>query len=98
MQSADDRRKQEGVPDVRFPPDCEQTVRALWDYLDRALDTATMAAIDAHLQQCEYCREHLRFERALLDRIRQLRCEHENVAALRERVLIALHASGLPRH
>jgi predicted anti-sigma-YlaC factor YlaD len=98
MQPADERGKQVKVTDVVFPPDCEQTVRALWDYLDRALDTATMAAIDAHLQQCAYCREHLRFERALLDRIRQLRREHDNVAALRERVLVALYASGLPRN
>jgi hypothetical protein len=98
MQPADERRKRETVTDVVFPPECEQTVRALWDYLDRALDTATMAAIDAHLKLCEYCRKHARFERALLDRIRQLRREHDNVAALRERVLVALYESGLPRN
>lgn len=98
MCPANNRTTRGAVTDVVFPPDCEETVRALWDYLDRALDAPTMAAIDAHLQRCEYCREHARFERTLLDRIRQLRREHDNVAALRGRVLAALHESGMPRN
>ena len=98
MCPANDRPTGEAVTDVVFPPDCEKMVRALWDYLDRALDAPTMAAIDAHLALCEPCREHARFEPALLDRIRQLRREHDNVAALRGRVLAALHESGMPRN
>ncbi|MEP6494333.1 MAG: zf-HC2 domain-containing protein [bacterium] len=80
-----------------FPRDCEETVRALWDYLDRTLDAPTMAAIDSHLVQCEYCREHVRFERILIDRLRSLRREHDDAVTLRGRVLTALAEAGWRR-
>jgi anti-sigma factor (TIGR02949 family) len=73
---------------------CEQVVRALWDYLDGALDAPTMAAIDAHLAQCDGCREHARFERALVRRIRELRNEHVDAELLRLRILETLTDSG----
>lgn len=80
-----------------FPIDCEATVRALWDYLDSTLDAPTMAAIDAHLADCENCREHLKFEGALLDRLHALRREHDDVEALRARVVTALRNAGKSR-
>lgn len=76
------------------PLDCEATMRRLWDYLDGTLDTATMGAIDAHLADCEKCRGHLGFESALLDRLKALRQEHEDVASLRARVTKALADAG----
>ena len=82
---------------IAFPPECEEAVRALWDYLDRALDAPKMAVIDDHLAKCAPCREHARFERALIDRIRGLRREHEDPVALRVRVLAALRDAGLSR-
>src|SRR5258708_12929750 len=84
--------REEGVTTrpIVFSLDCEETVRALWDYLDRTLDAPTMAAIDAHLARCELCREHARFERALIDRIRALRREHDDAIALRARAMDAL--------
>ena len=82
---------------IDMPVDCEHAVRALWDYLDRTLDAPTMAAIDAHLAQCVYCREHERFERSLIDRLRALRREHEDVIALRGRVLETLVSAGWSR-
>jgi anti-sigma factor (TIGR02949 family) len=63
---------------VEFPSDCESVVRALWDYLDRELDDAGMAAIDAHLAECEHCLAHAAFERHLIDEIRRLRARHES--------------------
>lgn len=72
---------------VEFPIDCETVVRALWDYLDRELDEADMAAIDAHLAECDGCRAHAEFERHLIDEIRRLRAEHEEPSTLRTRVL-----------
>jgi anti-sigma factor (TIGR02949 family) len=82
---------------IAFPPDCEEAVRALWDYLDRVLDVPKMAVIDDHLAKCAPCREHARFERTLIDRIRGLRREHQDPATLRVRVLTALRDAGLPR-
>ena len=71
----------------KSPSDCESVVRALWDYLDRELDDASMAAIDAHLSECEHCRAHAVFERQLIDGIRALRAQHDEPDILRMRVL-----------
>ena len=85
-----------GTAQLTPPLDCEATMRALWDYLDGALDAASMAAIDEHLADCEKCRGHLGFESALLDRLHALRQEHSDVQSLRARVLKALGESGKP--
>jgi anti-sigma factor (TIGR02949 family) len=87
------------IPEVKimFPADCEETVRALWDYLDRSLDRPQMDAIDAHLARCDGCREHFDFERVLVDRIRDLRRDHDDAAALRVRILAVLRDAGLSR-
>ena len=69
------------------PLDCGHVVRALWDYLDRALDEAQMAAIDAHLAECERCRAHTGFERRLVEELRTLRQQHDDPATLRSQVL-----------
>jgi anti-sigma factor (TIGR02949 family) len=69
------------------PRDCEKVVRALWDYLDRALEAADMAAIDAHLAVCARCRPHAIFARRLVSEIGALRTEHDDPAELRSRVL-----------
>lgn len=88
----------EPQPGARLSPlTCEETVRALWDYLDRELDAPTMAAIDAHLAQCDGCREHARFERALIGRIQSLRREYQDAGPLRARVLHALDEAGWKR-
>ena len=97
MVSSDDAVKTPTAPAAVPPSDCEETMRALWDYLDGALDSPGMAVIDSHLSRCEQCREHARFERGLIDRIRDLRREHDDAPALRLRVLEAMHAAGLPR-
>lgn len=85
------------TPEVKviFPPDCEETLRALWDYLDHALDGPQMTAIDAHLARCDGCREHFDFERVLVDRIRALRRDHDDAEMLRVRILGVLRDAGL---
>ncbi|MGH7582751.1 MAG: anti-sigma factor family protein [Gemmatimonadales bacterium] len=97
MTSADGNGNRGATPVVVFPPDCEQTIRGLWDYLDRALDAPTMAAIDAHLARCGYCRAHAAFEQTLIARLHGLRRECDDPVRLRTRVLGALHAAGMPR-
>ena len=81
-----------------FPPDCEVVVRALWDYLDRTLEKPRMAAIDAHLARCEYCRTHAEFVRNVVAEIRALRREHDDPAELRTRVLQAIRRAGITEH
>ena len=95
--TADNTGSRSSIGVISFPPECEKAVRALWDYLDRALDAPKMAVIDDHLARCAPCREHARFERALIDRIRGLRREHHDPVALRVRVLATLHDAGFAR-
>ena len=77
-----------GAVDTRF--DCDTVVRALWEYLDRELDESDIAAIDAHLAECEHCRAHAAFERRLILEIRELRAQLEEPDLLRKRVLDAV--------
>ena len=81
---------------IVIPPDCEATVRRLWEYLDGALDPILMAQVDAHIAECVHCRSHVAFERTLIAQIRGLREAHDNPVELRVRVLAALHAAGFP--
>lgn len=76
-------------------PDCEAVVRALWDYLDRELGEADLAAIDAHLAVCEKCRAHAEFERRLIDEIRALRAQHDAPDTLRARLLAVVRRARL---
>ena len=73
--------------------DCAETVRRLWDYLDRELGTADVAAIDAHLAQCDKCPRHFAFARQFLAAVRAARTQHIAPDTLRARVRATL---GLP--
>ncbi len=70
--------------------DCEQVVRALWDYLDAELDDGTLADIETHLRACAPCRAHADFEQRLLEEIARLRREHTDIEALKQRIEAAL--------
>ncbi len=79
-------------------PDCEQTVRRLWDYLDGEIGERELAAIDAHLAACEPCTSHYTFERRFLEAIRSVRDSAQTDDAeggqLRDRVIRTLVAAG----
>ena len=77
------------------PPVCEAVLRALWEYLDRALDAVEVADIDAHLAVCDHCRGHALFEQRLLDEIRALRARRAHSDALQVRVLEILRREKL---
>ncbi len=70
--------------------DCKETVRRLWDYLDRELAPADMAAIDSHLAQCDKCPQHFAFERQFLAAVKAARSQHTAPDALRARVRATL--------
>jgi anti-sigma factor (TIGR02949 family) len=81
------------TPDERAL-DCRHVVQRLWDYLDGRLDAAELAAIDAHLADCERCPPHFAFERSFLRALRAARREHDAPEALRAHVAAALAAAG----
>lgn len=82
---------------VQFPPDCEWVVRAIWEYLDGAMDADRLTDMEDHLAWCEYCRAHTDFERRLMTEIGRIRREHVGGRALRERVTTALRDAGMGR-
>jgi anti-sigma factor (TIGR02949 family) len=53
--------------------DCEAAMRRLWEYLDGTLPPPDLAAIRAHVDECDACRGHVEFERWLLLAIRSAR-------------------------
>ena len=70
--------------------DCMETVRRLWDYLDRELSDDDMAAIDAHLAACSQCPPHFTFERQFLAALKAARSQDGASSGLRARVRVAL--------
>jgi predicted anti-sigma-YlaC factor YlaD len=79
--------------------DCEQTVRRLWDYLDRQLPAVDMHAVDQHLRDCQHkCASHFAFERAFLDVLRTARPRVVTSDALRLRVTSLLTQGDFPTH
>ncbi len=84
---------------VAEPPilDCEQTVRRLWDYLDRQLSAMDMQAVDQHLHDCKAkCASHFVFERAFLGVVRSARPINVASDALRLRVTALLTKDDFP--
>jgi anti-sigma factor (TIGR02949 family) len=46
---------------------CDEAVRELWDYLDRALSPADLEAVEGHLAFCRRCCGEAEFARELRD-------------------------------
>jgi anti-sigma factor (TIGR02949 family) len=46
---------------------CDEAVRQLWDYLDRALSPADFGAVEGHLGFCRRCCGEAEFARELRD-------------------------------
>ncbi len=49
---------------------CEQVVRKLDDYVDRALTPEELAAVEAHLERCAECAGEYKFESTFIAEIR----------------------------
>jgi anti-sigma factor RsiW len=80
---------------LQEPPvlDCEQTVRRLWDYLDRQLSAIDRDAVDRHLHDCKAnCASHFAFEQAFLDVVREARPRVVASDVVRQRVRSLLKA------
>ena len=75
--------------------DCEQTVRLLWDYLDRQLAAVDVQAVDEHLRVCHSnCASHFAFERAFLDLMHSARPNTVASDVVRARVRALIDAAS----
>ena len=69
---------------------CGETVRALWDYVDNALDSPMREEVRRHLAGCTNCAGHVTFARWLVERVRTMPVAEADVSALEGRVRAAL--------
>ena len=74
---------------------CADSMRRLWEYLDRELPEAEEDEIRRHLAECGRCRPHAAFAQRLLDRVAAVSPEHGELAELRRRIAVALATRSL---
>jgi mycothiol system anti-sigma-R factor len=51
--------------------DCDGVRRHLWPYLDKESDQPTCAELEAHLEDCEYCRRMVEFDQRFKQLVRR---------------------------
>ncbi len=69
---------------------CGETVRALWDYVDNALESPLREEVSRHLAGCTNCSGHVTFARWLVERVRTMPVAAADVRALEGSVRGAL--------
>ncbi len=74
--------------------DCETAARALYDYLDGRLPTATMGAVHHHIEICRACAGHFAFARRVLELVPAALPLGDESHALRLRIVGSLNAEG----
>lgn len=74
--------------------DCEEVVRALWDYLDGRCTEQRRTLIEEHLALCASCRSHAEFERKLMAKLAETGRSGPDDTALRARILEALREAA----
>ncbi len=76
--------------------DCAEAFRRLDDYLDRELTPEEMAMVREHLLECEVCAMEFKFERGVLDGVREKLRRISAPDDLRTRVLAAIRRAESP--
>ena len=66
--------------------DCEEAARRLHTFLDRELDEAEIAEVQAHLDKCKECHSKFRFEASFKRLIMTRSSEQSAPTGLRERL------------
>ncbi len=67
--------------------DCQETIRDLYQYLDRELTMEEACEVQAHLSRCPSCYELERFESGVIKLVRRDCSSEKAPAHLRERLL-----------
>ena len=75
---------------------CDQSMRRLWEYLDRELPDPESEVIQRHVAKCPRCGPRAAFEQRFLDRIAAVRPEYAELAELRERIARVLRRRAGP--
>ena len=70
-------------------PDCNETLREIYEYLDGELTNDEKARLRHHLEECQPCFEAFDFEAELREVIRK-RCTESVPNSLRDKVRLAL--------
>ncbi len=70
-------------------PDCNETLREIYEYLDGELTNDEKAKLRRHLEECQPCFEAFDFEAELREVIRK-RCTESVPESLRDKVRLAL--------
>ena len=78
----------------KIPMSCDEAVQVLWAYLDRELDEVLRERVREHLAECAHCRQHYTFEGRFLETVSRVIDEPVDTAALRARIIAALHDRG----
>jgi mycothiol system anti-sigma-R factor len=73
---------------------CHDAIGRLFPYLDRELDAADQAAVEAHLAVCGHCAELFRFEANVLTVIGNRLARTRAPEALRVRLRALCHPEG----
>ena len=74
--------------------ECEAAVRALYDYLDGRLPTATELSVSAHIETCRNCASHFTFARRVLELVPAALPLAGEATALRVRIVESLKTEG----
>lgn len=72
------------------PVGCAEAFRRLDDYLDRELSAEEMAMVREHLEICAVCATEFKFERSVLDQVREKLRRLDVSPALAQRIARAL--------
>jgi anti-sigma factor RsiW len=78
--------------------DCETAARALYDYLDGRLPSATMETVHQHVETCRNCASHFTFARRLIDLVPAALPLGGESQALRARIVASLTAEGFQQN
>lgn len=73
---------------------CEEALRRLNDYLDRALTPEEMRLVSEHLETCALCAAGFHFERNMIDNLRAKLGRLELPADLQRRIAAQLEAAA----
>jgi mycothiol system anti-sigma-R factor len=71
---------------------CQEAVRHLYPFLDRALDRRKSRMIQRHVDRCRACCSKFEFERALKSLIREKARETQVPPRLRQRIASLIEA------
>lgn len=65
---------------------CKDTIEKLYGYLDRQLSDGEAQEVREHLQNCQHCDDHFRFEENVLTRVHSACHETRTPADLKDRI------------